>query len=67
MSDIDSNRILPNPARESNLCKEGQLATFITKARKAEKEYAWQQEGLSQAVQQRKCGLVPGALVTKDT
>lgn len=39
MSDTDNNRILLNPARELNVCKEGQLVAFITKARKAEKKY----------------------------
>lgn len=58
--------ILLITARELNICKEGRFVVFITKAGKAEKKYEWQQEGLIQVLQQQKCGLPAGGLVTKD-
>lgn len=67
VSDIANNRVLPNAARELNICKEGRFVVFITKAGKAEKKYEWQQEGLIEVLQQQKCGFPAGALLTKDT
>lgn len=52
---------------KTNIFKEGQLLASIAKARKVEKEYEWQQEGLIQVLQQQKFGLAAGSLMTKDT